>query len=79
VGDALIAMAASPRATSFSASSAVAILVRAKMIIASNGSASMMRVRASSLCAWLTGTNRWRVLAAVVVLAAIAISTGSRR
>ena len=50
----LIAAAAMPRADNFSASSSVPSLVRANTIIASNGSASRMRVIASSFCRPLT-------------------------
>jgi hypothetical protein len=50
----LIAAAARPRACSFSASSSVPALVRANTIMASYGSASRMRVSASSLCRPLT-------------------------
>jgi hypothetical protein len=62
-----------------SASSSVPSLVRANTIIASNGSASRMRVIASSLCTPLTDQYLWRMLAAVVVVVLIATSTGSRR
>ena len=75
----LSAAAAKPRAASFSASSSVACLVRANTIMASKGSASRMRVRASSLCRPLTIHRRWRMVVAVVVLALIETSTGSRR
>ena len=74
----LIASAAKPRARRRSASSSVDCLVRANTIIASKGSASRMRVRASSLCMPLTCQKRWRMLSAVRVLAAIVISTGLR-
>nr|CRL82847.1 hypothetical protein CPGR_06074 [Mycolicibacter nonchromogenicus] len=45
----LIAAAENPRARSFSATSSVACLVRTKTIIASKGSTSSTRVRASIL------------------------------
>ena len=75
----LIAAALKPRAESFSASSSVPSLVRAKMIMASKGSASMIRVSASSLLMPLTIQKRWRMFSAVVVGALIAISAGSFR
>ena len=75
----LMAAAEKPRACSFCASSSVASLVRAKMIMPSNGSTSRMRVSASSLCRPETCQQRWRMFSAVRVLASIWISTGDFR
>ncbi len=75
----LMDAAEKPLACSFSASSSVACLVRAKTIMASKGSASRMRVSASSLCRPDTSQLRWRMFSAVRVLASIVTSTGSLR
>ena len=76
----LSAALAYPRASNISDSSTVIVRVRTKISIPSKGSASRIRVRASTLFSFpLTSQCRWRILSAADVRSLISICAGSRR